>query len=213
MAERLFRGWIVVGAAFLAMLVAFGAMYALAVFFRELEREFAASRADVSLVFALGGFLYFTVGALTGSLADRLGPRAIVSAGAVFMAAGLFLASRADSLLGVYVTYGLGVGLGVGFIYVPAVGTVQRWFDRRRGFASGLAVAGIGVGTLVVPPLAAWLIEQGGWRNAYAILAGGTLGLGLIAAALLEHSPERRRSCTSFPMRSIAAFRKRSASA
>lgn len=187
-AVRFFPGWIVVGAAFLAVFVAFGSMYAFAAFFHELEREFAASRADISLIFSLSGFLGFTVGAVTGSLADRIGARAIVSAGAVLLAAGLFLASRADTLSGVYATY----GLGVGFMYVPAVGAVQRWFDRYRGLASGIAVAGIGAGTLVVPLLATWLIEQGGWRNAYAVIAAGALGLGLIAAVLLDHSPERR---------------------
>lgn len=192
MPERFFRGWIVVGAAFLAMFVAFGAMYAFAAFFRELEREFAASRADVSLIFSLSGFLYFAIGAVTGSLADRFGPRRVVGAGMLLIAAGLLLASRARTLHEVYVTYGLGVGLGVGFVYVPAIGTVQRWFERRRGFASGLAVAGIGVGTLVVPPLAAALIRWSGWRGAYVLLAAGVLVLGALAAALLDHSPERR---------------------
>ncbi|HEY8554756.1 MAG TPA: MFS transporter [Burkholderiales bacterium] len=192
MAARFFPGWIVVGAAFLAMFVAFGAMYGFAAFFRELEREFAASRADVSLVFSLSGFLYFAIGALTGSLADRYGPRLVVGAGMALIAAGMFLASRADTLQAVYLTYGIGVGLGVGFVYVPAIGTVQRWFERRRGLASGIAVAGIGVGTLVVPPLAGWLIGLAGWRNAYVILAVASLLLGLVAAALLDHSPERR---------------------
>jgi OFA family oxalate/formate antiporter-like MFS transporter len=63
---------------------------------------------------------------------------------------GLAIASAARSLAEVYAAYGLGVGLGVGCSYVPAVGAVQRWFARRRGFASGLAVSGIGVGTLAV---------------------------------------------------------------
>ena len=67
----------------------------------------------------------------------------------------------------VYAAYGLGVGLGVGSAYVPAVGAVQRWFVQHRGFASGLAVSGIGVGTLVMPPLAALLINALGWRSAY----------------------------------------------
>jgi len=191
-AARVFYGWIVVGAAFVALFVAFGSMYAFGAFFRELETEFAASRADISLIFALGGFLYFTLGAFTGALADRIGPRTIVGAGALFLAAGLYLASRAETLLGVYLLYGLGVGLGVGCMYVPAVGAVQRWFDRRRGLASGIAVAGIGLGTLVVPPLSTWLIGIGGWRFTYAMLAAGTLVLGLLAASLLEESPERR---------------------
>ena len=192
MAGRLFHGWIVVAAAFLAMFVAFGCMFAFAAFFHELEREFAASRADISLIFSLSGFLYFAIGALTGPLADRVGPRRVVGIGVVLIAAGLFFASRAETLHMVYWTYGVGVGLGVGFVYVPAIGTVQRWFERRRGFASGLAVAGIGVGTLLVPPFAAWLIGREGWREAYVIMAAVALLCGLMAARLLDHSPERR---------------------
>ena len=74
-------------------------------------------------------------------------------------------ASFARSLTEVYVAYGLGVGLGVGCSYVPVLGAVQRWFVKRRGFASGLAVSEIGVGTLMVPPLAAFLIADLGWRE------------------------------------------------
>lgn len=188
----IFPGWRVVAAAFLALFVAFGAMYAFAAFFAELEREFTATRADVSLVFSLAGFLYFTVGAVSGSLADRAGTRPVVMAGFVLLAAGLLLASRAESLHAVYAFYGLGVGLGVGFVYVPALGAVQRWFDRRRGLASGFAVAGIGAGTLAMPPLAGLLIAQAGWRDTYLLLAALVLVLGAVATALLEHSPEKR---------------------
>ena len=78
---------------------------------------------------------------------------------------GLAAASIARTLPEVYLAYGLGVGVGVGLAYVPAVGAVQRWFIERRGFAGGLAVSGIGVGTLVVPPVAAFLIERVGWRE------------------------------------------------
>ena len=73
---------------------------------------------------------------------------------------GLMAASAARSLPEVYAAYGLGVGLGVGCAYVPAIGAVQRWFVRRRGLASGLAVSGIGIGTLVMPPLASFLIAM-----------------------------------------------------
>ena len=191
-AKRLFPGWIVVGAAFLALFVSFGSMYAFAAFFIELEREFAATRADISLIFSIAGFLYFGIGAVSGSLADRIGTRPVVAAGVLLLAAGLALASRAETLLGVYTFYGLGMGLGVGFIYVPSLGAVQRWFERRRGFASGLAVTGIGVGTLAMPPLAALLIAQSGWRGAYFNMALLALLLGLSAAVLLEHAPQRR---------------------
>jgi MFS family permease len=63
---------------------------------------------------------------------------------------------------------GLGIGLGIGFAYVPATAAVQRWFVAWRGLASGMAAAGIGVGTALVPPAAWAAAALGGWRAAFA---------------------------------------------
>jgi MFS family permease len=102
---------------------------------------------------------------------------------------GLVIASAARSLLEIYAAYGLGVGLGVGCSYVPALGAVQRWFVRRRGFASGLAVGGIGVGTLVMPPFASLLIAALGWRGAYLVLGVLAAVVGAGMAFLIENDP------------------------
>jgi predicted MFS family arabinose efflux permease len=69
---------------------------------------------------------------------------------------------------------------------------VQRWFARRRGLASGLAVSGIGVGTLVMPPLASALIEALGWRGAYLVLGGLAIIVGTGMAVLVEDDPRHR---------------------
>lgn len=187
-----FFGWYVVWGTFVVLLLGFGTAYSFAAFFEPLKREFQATRGQLSLVFAITGFLYFGLGAVSGPLADRVGPRRVVLAGVAMIVGGLLAASRAQTLWQVYLTYSLGVGVGVGFVYVPAVGAVQRWFVRRRGFASGIAVAGIGVGTLVMPPLSAWLIERTDWRTTYVILALLVLTAGSAAALMVEHSPARR---------------------
>src|SRR5205823_32653 len=156
--SRIFRGWLVVAGAFAITFVGFGCAYTFSAFLEPLQRDFGASRGSVSLVFSLAGFLYFGLGIVSGPLADRWGSRRLAIAGMLLVGLGLAAASVARSLGEIYLAYGLGVGLGVGLSYVPVVGAVQRWFVRRRGFASGLAVSGIGVGTLVMPPLAALLI-------------------------------------------------------
>ena len=80
----------------------------------------------------------------------------------------------------------------MGCSYVPALGAVQRWFTRRRGVASGLAVSGIGIGTLVMPPLASHLVATVRWRDAYLALGTFTVVAGGGMALFLEDDPRRR---------------------
>ena len=70
---------------------------------------------------------------------------------------------------------------------------MQRWFVRRRGAASGLAVAGIGVGTLIGAPLAHELIATIGWRKTYLVLACITAA-GAVVASAASVQPQLRVS-------------------
>src|SRR3954465_13247157 len=139
----IFYGWFVVAAAFAVTLGGFGSAYTFSAFVEALQRDFGASRGSVSLVFSLAGFLYFGLGIISGPLADRFGSRRLAVAGMLLIGLGFAAAGKAQKLTDIYLAYGLGVGLGVGASYVPVVGAVQRWFVRRRGFASGIAVSGI----------------------------------------------------------------------
>jgi MFS family permease len=141
----------------------------------------------------VAAFLWFLLGAPGGMAADRFGARRVAAAGVACLVAALWLASRASSLEMLYASYSLGVGLGVGLVYVPSVGAVQPWFAANRAFASGIAVAGIGAGNIAGPLLAAWWISLFGWRGAYVALAVFTLVLGGVAAALLKVPPSVRK--------------------
>ncbi|MGH2969942.1 MAG: MFS transporter, partial [Solirubrobacteraceae bacterium] len=187
------RGWAVVAAAFASLLTAFGIAYSFGAFLEEMRAEFGAGRGAAAALFSLTSLLYFGLGGLTGTAADRFGARRVLLVGAVALSLGLVGAARAGSLGIALVTYGIGVGIGVACVYVPMVALVGAWFERRRTLALGVAVAGIGVGTLALPPAAAALIEAIGWRDTYLVLAGvgGTvLALCALAAAappLAEH--------------------------
>lgn len=188
----IFHGWLVVAAAFTVTLLGFGSAYTFSAFFEPLQDEFSASRGTVSLMFSFAGCLYFGLGAVSGPLADRLGSRSLSIIGMSLLGGGLALAGAARSLTEVYLAYGLGVGLGVGLSYVPVLGAVQRWFTRRRGFASGIAVSGIGVGTLAMPPIAAWLIDGVGWRVAYMLIGGFVAAIGIGVSLLVVNTPQER---------------------
>ena len=186
-----FHGWWVVAGAFAVTFVGFGSAYTFSAFVQSLQMEFGASRGSVSLVFSIAGFLYFGLGVVSGPLADRWGARRLAIAGMLFVSMGLALAGLASSLVQVYFAYSLGVGIGIGLSYVPVLGAVQRWFVRKRGLASGLAVSGIGVGTLALPPTATLFIDAWGWRNAYLTLGGLAL-IGVVMSFLIDSDPHGR---------------------
>ncbi|HEX2172995.1 MAG TPA: MFS transporter, partial [Dehalococcoidia bacterium] len=184
-----FYGWVVVVAAFVLMGVGFGVAYSFPRYFEPLSREFNADRATISLVFSITGLIYFGLGAVSGPLTDRFGPRLLSALAACLYLIGLVLASQAVEIWQIYLTYSIFVGLGVAATYVPSVSTVQRWFVRRRGLASGLAVSGIGVGTFLGPIATNALIESYDWRVAYLATGVVAAALTLVAGWLLLRSP------------------------
>ncbi len=179
------RAWVVLLSAFLAMFTVFGVAYSFGEFFGPMADEFGASRSSTALFFAITTFAYFILGMFTGRIADRVGPRPVVVVGAVSMVMGLLLTAEVDSIQLGYVTYGLGVGIGVACCYVPMVAAVGGWFEQRRTLALGLAVAGIGTGTLVMVPIIERMIETNGWRDAYrqlAVISGILLAIAVLGA-------------------------------
>lgn len=180
--------WLVVAAAFLSMFAIFGVVYSFGVFFDPMAREFGTGRGLTSVVFAVTAFLFFVLGAMTGPVADRIGPRRVVLVGAGATGGGLILTAAVPSIWLGYLTFGLGVGLGTACGYVPMVAAVGGWFERRRALAIGIAVSGIGVGTLAVPPVAALLVGSIGWRRTYVVLGVAALMV-LSACALAAKRP------------------------
>jgi MFS family permease len=124
-----------------------------------------------------------------GALVDRYGARRMLAVGTVLLCAGLVWTSRVDSLAGLVVAYGLITGVGLSVIYVVAYATPARWFDRRVGLASGLASAGLGVGMLVVAPVATELVASLGWRDGMLALAAGVAGVLAVAVLLIRGEP------------------------
>lgn len=180
--------WGIVAAAFVSMFTVFGVVYSFGVFFEPMAREFGTGRGLTSVIFSVTAFLFFVLGAVTGRAADRLGPRPVVLVGAVATGAGLILTAGVPSIWLGYLTYGLGVGLGTACGYVPMVAAIGGWFERRRALAIGIAVSGIGVGTLAVPPVAALLVGPLGWRRTYLVFGVATLLL-LSACGLAARRP------------------------
>jgi len=183
------RGWTVVGAAFTILFALTGSTYSFSAFFADLQESFHASRGAVAQIFAIVLCVFHVMGIVSGPLADRWGPRGLASIGASTVGLGFLVASRATVLWELYIAFGL-IGIGIGFAYVPTLGAVQRWFVRQRGFASGIAVSGIGIGTFIMPLSATFFITSVGWRGAFVSLGLLAFSLGGIAAFFIYSAPE-----------------------
>lgn len=188
------RAWVIAFAAFVSMFTMFGLVYSFGAFVAPITAEFHSSRAQISAIFSITAFIFFILGAPAGHISDRIGARPVMLAGALFVGAGLISTSRIDHLWLSYLTYGVGVGIGVACGYAPMVAVVSGWFVRRRNTALGIAVSGIGFGTIVGAPLAAKCIPLYGWRHTYELF--GVLGasLLLLSATLAKRPPIARGS-------------------
>jgi len=172
------------------MALVFGVAYSFGAFFAPMAAEFHAGSGATSIFFSITAFLWFTLGVVSGAAGDRFGTRWVMAVGAVVMGAGLVLTSLVHQLWLGYLTYGVGVGVGVACGYVPMVAVVGSWFDRRQGLAMGVAISGIGVGTLAGAPAATALIGLYGWRRTYLIF-GIVSFLVLAACGFLAERPVR----------------------
>jgi MFS family permease len=180
------RAWIIVVAAFFGSFIVFGVTYSFGVFLRPIGTTFGVNHATMTAIFSTLSVLSFFLAPLTGDLADRFGPRYVVGAGALFMGAGLLLTARVHWFPVLFVTYGVLVGTSVACVYVPVVASVGEWFKVHRDIALGIAISGIGCGTLVAAPLAATLTERYGWRTAFEIFGWASTIILLCCAALVS---------------------------
>ena len=191
-AGGIFFGWWVVLSAFLISAVTIGAYYSFGVFFLPIIEEFGWSRGLVSGVILVGGITYALIVPLTGLLADRIGFRVITTITAVIVGIAFILSSLVQNVWHLYLFVGILAGLGAPACIALPLSLVARWFRRRQGLALGIATTGIGVGTALIPPLAAYIIAEYGWRPGYVVI-GMLVGVICIPAALLtmrEPDPE-----------------------
>ena len=188
---RFFYGYIVVAAVFLIMAVMWGTQYTFGVFFKPLLAEFGWTRAMTSGAFSLSLILTGLLSVVAGKLTDRFGPRIVVTVCGLFLGLGYLLVSQTSAIWQLYLFYGVLVGVGMSGSFVPVVSTVARWFVKRRGMVTGIAVSGLGVGTLIMPLVANWLISNYGWSTSYIIVGIAALVLVILAAQVLKYDPRQ----------------------
>jgi MFS transporter, OFA family, oxalate/formate antiporter len=205
MPDRTFNRWII-AAAGVVLQVALGAVYAWSVFRTPLVRGFGWSISEVTLTFTIA-ILTLGFAAFAGGLWMRAkGPRIVGITGGILYGSGVFLASFANHGLWVlYLTYGVIGGAGIGLGYIVPIATLVKWFPDRRGFITGVAVAGFGAGALVTAPIATRLIARTDVLQTFAILGIANLILVVGASIFMVNPPSNYRPAGWMPDAAQAA--------
>jgi MFS family permease len=193
---RIFYGWIVLGASVTAIGVAMGALFSLGVFFKPIEESMKWSRSGISgiallnwLAMGLGSFVW-------GALSDRFGTRVVAMLGGLLLGLGMVLSSQVTALWQLYVTFGFMVGFAAGAFYAPLTATATKWFTANRGLAVGIVSGGIGLGILIVAPLARALTTAYDWRVAMLLL-GDLAWLVIVPVSLLVRNAPGEMGATA----------------
>ena len=191
---RFYGWWMVVVGGFIMVITSVPIFQATAVWAVALESQFGWSRTQLGLALSFTRVEGSITGPIAGYLVDRMGTRFMVFTGLMVLTIGFFLFSQVQNLWMLYLAYFImSVGQGqAGWLTVMTM--MNHWFLRHRGLAMGLAMMGMGIGTLVLIPIIAWLInpdaDRLGWRHTAEIFAVVALVSSFILPKIIRNKPE-----------------------
>jgi OFA family oxalate/formate antiporter-like MFS transporter len=179
-----------VAAAGFCMQLALGATYGWSVLLNPLQSHFSATQAEVNFTFTITLAVLGITAGFGGRLMQAIGARATATVAGVLYGSGVFLSGFAPGLAEFYLTYGVLSGAGLGLGYIVPLAVLIRWFPDKRGFITGLAVTGFGLGALITSPVAVELLRSHGVQ--YTLMFFGAVNLAVIvtAAQFLRSAPD-----------------------
>lgn len=184
-------GYVVVLASFLIHVIADGVTYSFGVFYLELLYYFEEGKGATAWIASILVGVTLCSGPISSTLVNRFGCRAVTIAGSILASASLLASMWARNIITLYFSIGIGTGLGFGLIYLPAIVSVTCYFEKYRSLATGIAVCGSGLGTLIFAPFVDYLIAMYGWRGAIMICSGIVLNC-TVLGALFRPLPTRQ---------------------
>lgn len=185
---KIFYGYIIVVACFFIMMVYWGMTYSYGIFFDSLIKEFGWDRALTSGAYSIMGLLFGLTSIPTAKLCYKFGPRIVIGSCGVFMGIGYILMSQIHYSWQLYLFYDVFISVGMGS-YISLLPLVIRWFTKRRALMTGALSSGMGLGSVIFPPIVHQLISVYQWRATYIILGVVVIVVTLIASQFLKWDP------------------------
>ncbi|WP_253184473.1 MFS transporter [Natrialba sp. SSL1] len=178
------------------MVFTFGTPLSYGIFQQPFSEAFAVSPVALSGVFSIMLFTFFIGSGLVGIFAARLPVRGVLLVCTVTTALLAPSLYAVESYLGLTLVFA-GLGLALGTVFVLVASVVPRWFDERRGAATGLIFVGNGLGLFLLPPLWQYALSTAGVREGFLIIMAATAGAFLLATLLCRRPPWATQSTDS----------------
>jgi MFS family permease len=190
----IYYGYIVVAFIFVIMMMIWGTYATFGVFFASFVDEFGWTRAITSGAPSLRELIFGLACILSARLSEKYGPRAVVTICGFLLGLGYYFMSQVSAVWQLYLFFGGIIACGMS-AYITVVSIVAKWFHRRRSTMTAIVFSGMGIGFMIIPPIANQLISKYGWRTSYMIIAVGSFILIPLAAQFLKPYPtEKYRS-------------------
>lgn len=185
-------GWVVLVGAFVAYFIADGWSYSFGVFFPVFLRHFQESRGYTAIIGAMTHGVPRLVSPFVCAIINAVGCRTVTICGGLITALAFVLSAFATSIDYLCFTIGFLASIGFATIYIASLVIVTFYFTKRRGFATGLATTGSGLGAFIFPPIMELCLHTFSWRGTL-LLVGGVC-LHIVAAGALFRPPKAHKA-------------------
>jgi MFS transporter, OFA family, oxalate/formate antiporter len=176
------KRWVQLLLGFIAMMTISSPQYVWTLFVKPFQTTTGGALPSIQLTISILIVLQTWLSPAQGFLVDKLGPRFLIAIGAAMSGAGWILSSKATTLEGLYLTYGLLCGIGTGIVYIGIVGQMVKWFPDRRGLATGVVAAGYGFGAILTTFPIDSMMKTAGYQQTLVVFGAIFAVVGVLAA-------------------------------
>lgn len=182
--------WLVLLGALLAQ-ISIGSIYSWSLFNAPIAEAYNVDKSEVVTTFLIAIFFFAFATLISGPLQIKKGPKITALIGAALYAGGVFLSAFATSPQMLYVTYGAISGMGVGFVYVVPLATLVKWFPKKKGTFTGIAVGTFAAGSILFKQVISAFLGEGPYtpellQSTFIKLAVIYIIMGGIGALLID---------------------------
>ena len=183
------RGWMVTFAG-TGINLALGVLYTWSVISKQITKAWGWNETQAALPYSVAIAVFAFMMVPAGRLQDKMGPRLVATLGGIFCGVGLIIASLGQSVVGMVIGFGILAGTGIGFGYASATPPAVKWFPpEKTGLIAGLVVAGFGLASVYIAPVANYLLTRFGIERTFLIVGIAFLVVLLLLSQLLKNPP------------------------